>query len=209
MKPLGTAKRVKEWIPLSNFAIVETHPTELVLREHLLPFEGAKSDSSLIWGVYGTASINQAMFAAETFAAKQKKQTYTINMWYRIEGISEARNHLKEEDAQALGFIHVGRLHQTFRDSLLVEAHKWAARALDSSQRATALQLPLDGFMARYPAFARYLLRTESPYNMVVHPVRPLYDPKGEQVMIAVARYRKDLIMEAQVRFMEDIKVIV
>jgi hypothetical protein len=44
---------------------------------------------------------------------------------------------------------------------------------------------------------------------MVVHPVRPLYDPKGEQVMIAVARYRKDLIMEAQVRFMEDIKVIV
>lgn len=209
MKPLGIARRVKEWIPLANFAIVDTHPSEIHLREHLLPFEGAKNDPTLIWGVYGTASINQAMFAAEAFAAKQKKQAYTINMWYRIEGISAMRNHLKEEDALSLGYIHVGRLHQTFRDALLDEAHKWAARALDSSQRATALQLPLDGFMARYPGFGRWLLRAESPYNMVVHPVRPLYDPKGEPVTIAIARYRKDLIMDAQVRFMEDIKVIV
>ena len=208
-KPTSHGSRPKEWIPLTNYAMVDKIPASLVLKDHLLPFEGARADPKFLWGLYGSASMNRALFLADAYASRNKKQMLTIQLWYHVDHFELVKSKITPEIADESGFVHLDRLQSHYRDELreliLVDLHK----RTHSAQYAALQNMSLDEIMIRHPECVRVIFDQNKKVNVVVHPVRQLYDDRDTRpVHLATVRNIKARLAAAEVRYLEEIKVI-
>ena len=208
-KPISHGSRPKEWIPLTNYAMVDQIPSSLALKDHLLPFEGAKSDSKFLWGLYGSASMNRALFLADAYASRHKKQMLTIQLWYHVDHFQLVKSKITPEIAEQSGFVHLDRLQSDYRDELrelvLLDLHK----RTHGAQYETLQNMSLEDIMVRHPECVNVIFDQNKKVNVVVHPVRQLYDENDARpVNLATVRNIKARLAAAEVRYLEDIKVI-
>ena len=209
MKPVAHKSRPKEWIPLSNFAMVDAIPTSLVLNDHLLPFEGAKEDPKFLWGIYGTSSMTQMLFMADAFARRQKKTALTVQLWYHVDNFDNVKSKITDGIANEAGFIHLDRLQSNFRDSLKDHVLMNLRKVLGGGAQFVTLQsMSLDDIMVRHPEAVRFIFADMPKVNVVVHPVRQMYDESVKKpVMVATVRNVKKRLMAMEVRYLEEIQV--
>lgn len=209
MKPTTHNSRPKEWIPLSNFAMVDKVPDRLVLKDHLLPFEGSKPDAKFLWGLYGTSSMNHTLFLADAYASKHKKQMLTVQLWYHVDNFERVKSKITPEIADESGFIHLDRLQSHFRDQLQVQILAHLKKKTSSSQYTMLVPMSLEDIMVRHPECVRVIFDNMPKVNVVVHPVRQLYDETDSKpVQIATVRNIPKRLAAAEVRYLEHIKVV-
>ena len=208
MKPFGQEKRPKDWIPFVNFAMVENVPRKLSLRENLFPYVGAKGDDSLIWGVYGTTSINAAIFAAASHAVTRRCQSLQITSWYFIENFKSVTTQITRESSMTNGYLHLGRLNAAFRNEIRDIWLGWIAR--DMSKQSVGLENEsLEDLAIRFPMLVRRMLADVPEWKMIIHPVQQEYTTSTVPIWIATAKVEKDRIKTSEVRFIPDIEIVI
>jgi len=209
MKPTTHALRPKEWIPFVSFAMVDAIPDSVDVKEHLFPFEGAVVDPKYLWGLYGTTSINHGLFLADAYASRSKKQMLTVQLWYRVDNFDRVRAQISEDIAEESGFLHLDRLKTDYREQIRQFVLEQLRKDVSSAQFSAYASKSLDEIIVRHPKYARAILEANRKINIVVHPVRQLYDEADTKPLyIATVRAIKARIMAAEVRYLEHIKVI-
>ncbi len=208
MKPTGQSKRPKDWLPFVNFAMLKGVPGHVKLREHLFPYEGVQQDERFIWGVYGTTSINAAIFSASHFAqeqnsrnpSEQEVRSLQITTWFRIDNFKDVPSQLTPKDVSERGYLHLGRVSSAFREEL---RKLWiAAIVQNSSVEADSLESwHLEQLAERYPQFVRKLLDDNSALHAVIHPVQQTYQKSRIPLWMLTARYDKSRLMASEARF--------
>ena len=189
--------------------MVDKIPDTLVLRDHLLPFEGASSDPHFLWGLYGTSSMQHTLFLADSYATRTKKQMLTVQLWYHVDNFDRVKSKITEEIADEAGFIHLDRMQSTFRDQLrdmvLIELHK---KLGTGAQFETIKGMSLDDILIRHPGCVKVIFDKKKKVNVIVHPVRQLFDENDKKpVFVATVRNIKSRLVAAEVRYLEHIKV--
>jgi hypothetical protein len=208
VKPTTEQHRPKEWIPFTNYALVATIPTSIRLQEHLFPYEGAVQDPGFIWGLHGTLSANAGLFLADAFASKKRLQLMTVQTWYRVENLNLVRSQIDRQIAEKSGFMHLDRLKTNFREELrdlLLEEirEKQGERTMAAMQEKALVDIVL-----RDPSHVHTIAREYRKVNVIVHPVRQLFDKdEARPLHVATVRLIKARIMASEVRYMEHIKV--
>lgn len=207
MKPVGHDKRPRDWIPFVNFAMVENVPESLKLRDHLFPFEGAQPDPELLWGVYGTTSINAAIFGAASYAAAKRCQSLQITSWYLIENFRSVTTQLTRDVSREAGYLHLGRLNAAFRDDIKATWLEWLET--DSAAQFQQQQsYSLEDLALHHPEYIWRMFKLNKDLHMVIHPVRPEYSAASSlPVWIATVRATPSRVMASEVRFIPDVKV--
>lgn len=203
MKPFGQLKRPKDWLPIVNFAIAEGIPREINLRDHLFPYVGCEPDPAFIWGVYGTTSINMAIYGAAQTAAAAKKRSLQLTSWLQVDNFNSG-------DAIGGTYLHLGRTTSEQRD---VIRKGWALWVHDNipgqASLNTLLKLDLETLASRFPSYARVYLQENPEVIAMVHPVSATYavSKPSAPLWVLTARYNKDLIKASEVRFVSDVDV--
>ena len=194
---------------MSSFAMVDSMPTSIVLKDHLLPFEGATADPKFLWGLYGTSSMNHALFLADSYASRHKKQMLTVQLWYHVDNFDRVKSKITAEIADEAGFIHLDRLQSTFRDELRELVLANLKRKFSGAQYVTLSNMSLDEIMIRHPECVKVIFNAHEKVNVVVHPVRQLYDENDKKpVFVATVLNIKERLVAAEVRYLEAIKVV-
>lgn len=205
MKPTTQQTRPKAWIPFTNFALVKTVPNTLKLQDNLFPYDGQEMDSNFIWGLYGTLSSNQGLFLVDTFARKQGKMPLTVQGWYRVDNFDRVRSQIDAAVANDSGFLHLDRLKSSFREELREVVLAYAAKNINGWVPAIYEDRTLNELVIRYPRLIKAIFEYSDKINMVVHPVKQVYDPADNRTLsVATMRMIKDRVMSVQVRYLED-----
>ena len=212
MKPFGQEKRPKDWLPIVNFAMVEGIPRSLNLRDHLFPYVGSENDRGFIWGVYGTTSINMAIYAAAQVAARSHRRALQLTSWIRVDDFHNIPNQQTEDTFASAAYLHLGRTSSGLRSLIREKWLGWvrsnhAAHAEKFGEHLG--QLSLADLAAHFPGYARVLL-TENPHvRALIHPVTPEFsDGKpGAHTWVLTAPYDKEYIMASEVRFVADVEI--
>lgn len=209
MKPTSHAFRPKEWIPLINFAVVGEIPKSIVFRDHLLPFEGAKPDPDFLWGLYGTGSMHRALFLVDAYATSQNKQMLTLQLWYHVDNFDLVKSKITRDVADASGFIHTDRLTTVLRKEILDVVLEELKKRTSGNQYEMLTHMSLEEVMYRHPDCVKAIFAANESWNVIVHPVRQLYDSTDEKpIFVATVRAIKSHLKVAQVRYLEHIEVI-
>lgn len=205
MKPTTQHTRPKAWIPFANFALVDTVPETIKLQDHLFPYEGVDMDSSYIWGLYGTLSANQGLFLVDSFARKQDKRPLTIQGWYRVDNFDRVRSQIDAAIAEDSGFLHLDRLKSSFREELRELVLEYGAKEIGGWRREMYEDRSLNEIVIRHPRLIKAIFAYNRKINMVVHPVRQMYEPDDRRTLtVATMRMIKSRVMSVQVRYLED-----
>jgi hypothetical protein len=219
MKPSGQSKKQKDWLPLVNFAMVRGHPKRLKLREHLFPYKGCEDDDQekFIWGVYGTTSINAAIFSAAAYAAGLSRSedvlvfSLQINTWFRIDDFNGVPSQLSAQDVQDHGYMHLGRLASSYREVVRLKWRDWVIETYPKEADALAAVLDdmtVTDLAVRFPGYARVMLREDKKLHAVVHPVTQTYEEHARApIWVLTARKDKKRIMACEARFAMDVVV--
>lgn len=212
MKPSGQLKRPKDWLPFVNFAMIKGMPLRVNLADHLFPFVGSERDDRFIWGVYGTTSINAAIFSASAYAKEmsakepgtQEYRPQQLTAWFRIDDFRSMPTQLTPEDVRKHGYLHLGRMAAAFREDLKGRWIKWvrAERPHDAAMLGTALDaLHLDELAVRFPQYVRVMLLEDPTLLAVVHPVFQTYQDSRIPFWLLTARRDPERLMAAEARF--------
>ncbi|GEM_PF-6806512 len=215
MKRTTHAAHPKDSVFFTSFALVDKVPKSLSMESHLFPFAGEQTDPddrrprAYLWGVYGTGSQNRALFLADAAASRQHRQLLTVGVWYRVDNFERVRSLITQEMAEEFGFLHLDRLKTDYREQIRQFVLEQLRKDVSSAQFSVYASKSLDEIIVRHPKYARALLEANRKINVVVHPVRQLYDEADTKpVYIATVRAIKARIMAAEVRYMEHIKVL-
>lgn len=195
-----------------NFAMVKGMPARLTLTEHLFPYRGCEEDDKFIWGVYGTTSINAAIFSAASHAAEmsqketdgQQIKSLQVTAWFRIDDFRSVPTQLSVEDVQRHGYLHLGRMASAFREILRSRWVEWVRvqRPNEASTMGASLdELHLDELAVRFPLFVRVLLDEDPNLHAVIHPVFQTYQDARIPLWILTARRDRSRLMAAEARF--------
>lgn len=205
MKPTTQQTRPKAWIPFTNFAIVDKVPAALKLQDFLFPYEGVEPDPAFIWGLYGTLSSNHGLFLVDSYARKQGKMPLTVQGWYRVDNFDRVRSQIDEAIAEDSGFLHLDRLKSSYREQLREAVLEYAAANIPTWNADLSKDRTLNEIIIRYPSLVKVIFAQNRKINMVVHPVRQVYDLTDRRTLtVATMRMIKKRIMAVQIRYLED-----
>lgn len=209
MKPQNHDVRPKNWIPFANFALVSETPAKLTLRDHLFEFEGQTHDPAFITGVYGTTSTNQAMFLISPYANRLKKTYLILQGWYQIDEGESNRAQIDKETSHSTGFLHLERVKKSYREELHAQLLDAAEEGIPGFRRVAWSDKPMVDLLVQHPQLVRALFANDRKLNMIVHPVRQMYDPSDHRtIAVATMRYIKSRIKTVEARYNEKIKVV-
>lgn len=208
LNPVSRGSRPAECIPLINYAIVDEIPEALSLRDHMVMYEGMGKLDDLVWGLYGTLSANQGLFLAEGYATRQNKRMVTIELRYHLDNFAIVRSMIDRTMAEASGFLHLDRVKMNFRDEVQDCLLAGLGSVKGERQRAMYADKSAAEIILREPWLVRSLFEGFPKINMIVHPVRQLWDPEETRPLhVASARLIKSRLVEAGVRYLPHIKV--
>lgn len=210
MKPFGQEKRPKDWLPIVNFAMVDGVPRTLNLRDHLFSYIGCENDPNFIWGVYGTTSINVAIYSAAQMASRQRRRSLQLTSWILVDDFHSVPLQQGESAFDTMTYLHIGRASASLRKWL---REKWVAWVRSSNSTPGTVshldKLTLDDLAAHFPGYVRVFLNEHPHLRAIVHPVIPEFtDGKpAAHLWVLTSPYDKDRVMASEVRFVSDIDV--
>lgn len=211
MKPFGQEKRPKDWLPVVNFAMAEGVPRSFNLREHLFPYVGCEPDPRYIWGVYGTTSINVAIYSAAHMASRQRRRSLQLTSWILVEDFHKtpAQN---DGAFESISYLHLGRAKSSVRKLLREKWIDWIRSRTPEQYERLAEQLDklsLEDLASHFPGYVRVLLEENPQLRAIVHPVIPEFtDGKSAaNLWVLTSKYDKDRVMASEVRFLSDVDV--
>jgi hypothetical protein len=157
--------------------------------------------------VYGTTSLNALSFFGTHQADKLHKQMLVLTLWYYFEGFNESSKLPKSFD-ECCGFLHLGRLAKKLREEIYDELMAKVAEGKTAAQRTRYEQLTWPDLLAKEPGLVRQFLKGHKKLNMIVHPVRQVWDKTHtEMVQVGSFKLKRDLIKAVEVRYQKDTKV--
>jgi hypothetical protein len=208
MKPTTQLVRPKAWIPFTNFAIVDQVPGTIKLQDHMFPYEGADMETGedgFIWGLYGTLASNQGLFLADAFARRHGKMPLTVQGWYMVDHFERVRSQIDSVVANDSGFLHLERLKASFKEELRLVVLRYAAKNIPGWDDDVYDEKTLSELVMAHPKLIKAIFDYNKNINMVVHPVRQVYDSADHRSLtIATMRMNRARIMSVQVRYLED-----
>lgn len=178
MKPSGEKSMPPNLMTFANFALLsELKPGDVVvLRDALFPYVGAPAHGTrtdLIWGVYGTSSINHLSYLAYAEAARLNKQMINVLGWYLLPELSSIPNRIDAAAVAQHRFLHIDRAASGYRKDLLPLWRQWAKEAMPA-QAAHIEQLGYRDLPVQYPSVAIRMI-DEGILDAIVHPVVSLW----------------------------------
>lgn len=209
MKPFGKEKRPKDWLPIVNFAMVDSIPRSINLREHLFSYVGCEDDPRFIWGVYGTTSINVAIYVAADAATAKRRRSLQITSWMRVDNFQSAQANLTDAGFEAASYLHLGRASSALRETIRVKWVAWVRANHGAAYGEHLDKLSLEYLAAHFPGYVRVILDENPNLRALVHPVTPSYSEGSSDAhfWVLTARYDKSQVMASEVRFVSDVEV--
>jgi len=212
MKPTGQNKRPKDWLPFVNFAMLRGVPSHVKLQEHLFPYVGVQPSDQFIWGVYGTTSINAAIFSASSYAIEATAaapgepdvRSLQLTTWFRIDDFNSIPSQQSAEDVRKGGYLHLGRVNSVLREELRKQWVDWVreARPNEAATIGASLEtMHLEALAERFPQYVRVLLSEDPDLHVVIHPVQQTYQKSRIPIWVLTARYDRSRLMAAEARF--------
>lgn len=104
-----------------TYALLTTVAYELKYSNHLIGFSGldrSKANPDLVWGVYGTNSMNSADAYASMEAQHHKRLMHQLDLYYQVPALSTKNTVISEKMAREGGFYNLDRLEVSFRNAL-------------------------------------------------------------------------------------------
>lgn len=104
-----------------TYAICERVARQLRFSEHMIRYQGLDLDNvsdGLIWGVYGTRSLNTADSFASMEAHHSRRLLYQIDLSYIIPAVVGRNTVTNAEQAKAGGFFNYERMEVGFRNEI-------------------------------------------------------------------------------------------
>jgi hypothetical protein len=215
----ATGARRKSAIPFSNYALVDRNPvfagdikdpTQAVqLDDHLFPYEGCAIDKkSFIWGVYGSMSQSHALFMAEAEATRRKVKLLLVQAFYQLDNFEIVRTQVDHAMMKQTGYMHVDRLKTQFREEVkdfVLEAAQSLLKGFNVDAHA---KKSLNELLLEFPALVPAIFEMDRKLNMVVHQVRPSWNPNERRgIYVCTMRRIVKRIHDAEVRFLSNVKV--
>jgi hypothetical protein len=204
-------KKRRSEIPFVNFAILDRIPDPddtLELSDHLFPYEGCAVDKSeFIWGIYGTTSKSSALFMAEQEATRKHRKTLLIQGTYLMENY-DLSVLTDSHTVRKSGFVNMSRLKLQFREELKEYLLGRAAARYPKFNRDLHSKESVTDLMLAYPSLVNDVFEFDKKVTMVVHPVRPSWNPNERRDM-SVCTMRRNLrrIVDVNVRFLSQVRV--
>ncbi len=222
----ASGARRKSTIPFCNYAIVDrvpefggdatdpsfdvTDPLQAIqFDEHMFPYEGCSLDKSeFIWGVYGSMSQGHALFMAETESVKRKCKSLVLQAYYKLDNFDIVRTQVDRAMMRKTGYIHVDRLKTQFREEVKAFALEAAAKRYKGFAVARNADKSLSDLLYEYPGLVQDIFEMDKKVNMVVHQVKPSWNPKERRgVYVCTMRRVPKRILDAEVRYLPKVKI--
>ena len=191
---------VKDCVSFVNFALLQDSKIDgIFLKDHLIPYSGMEPCDEFLWGANGHNSIYGLEFAAHAYANANGMIPIAVRSWYKISNCKSIQ--ISEDDARASGFLHLQRIQQKFRNSILETIfddaiHLASDFKISNVGRKTMLSTKeMCDFFSRYPVLVKLLFKHFPYLNVIVHPVLHLYhDGHKDSFNVATVRNQRDKI---------------
>ena len=217
----------KTHISFTNFAIVppSSFPPEFAsrieagtdvanprwaiqLNDHLFPYEGCENidRSKFVWGVFGTMSQGEGLFMASSQADTDNSHSLVVQGKFMLNEPVISQVGVDREAVRKSGFLHLERLGDGFREALKEAVLLSGAERYLGFDAATCGRLTLTEIIEAYPALVMDIFEMEESVSVVVHVVRPFWNPWR---IFRVCTMRRDpaRIKDLNVRFVPQIHV--
>lgn len=192
----------KNLLPFRTYVLLEKSPQVIQFRKHLLRFEGyraAETAPNVIWGVYGTSSLNAADVYATRDATGAGKKVFQCEVVYRLSETASATQTFNEEHSRATGTLLMSRITLSFRKTLLERMHNWLQ---SDTQFNTLKDMDLLTLVKTRPMLIHRLLIEDPDFNIIIHPV---FLNGGVTLRIATARIDPSKTERVFTRFHNDV----
>ena len=183
-----------------TYVIPVEKPREVFFSEHLPNFDGYKPfevNPDLIWGVFGTDSLNRCDAYASMDAQHMKRELYQVDLYYNVKNIPASNASISKEVSLASGYIYLARLESSFRNELHEIFKRWLTDAKDPDIGALRIMTVEDLIKARPMLVHRYM--KENPdINVFLHSVKI---SGGVSIRLCTMRKLPDRIEQIAVRY--------
>lgn len=192
-----------------TYALLDAVSYELEFSNHMPNFIGldrAKAEPDLVWGVYGTSSMNSASGYASLDAQYTKRRLYQIDLIYKVPGPIGKNSVITGEMAKAGGFYNLDRLEVNFRNQVYQQLISYLPAEQQSVYRSSEAGKTIQDLLRDHPMLVHQFMRDEPHCMAMTHFV---YISKGIRLRMATVRKNPDRIEKIYVRYHDEIEAVV
>lgn len=191
-----------------TYALLSAVAYELQFSKHLINFLGmdkANANPDLIWGVYGTNSLNSADAYASMEAQHNKRLMHQLDLYYRIPALSGKNTVITETMAQEGGFYNLDRLEVNFRNALFARLIRYLPASLRDDYASDSGKTIQD-LLREHPMLVHQFMADEPTCMALTHSV---LIRGGVRLRMATLRKSPERIERVHVRYHDEIEVFV
>ncbi|MES2977733.1 MAG: hypothetical protein V4731_04860 [Pseudomonadota bacterium] len=188
---------------VATFALHAVKPAQIVFSEHMPRFEGRRPfdvNPDLVWGVFGTDSINRAAHYASMDASHLKRRLYHLDLIYSAPQVPSAGAVLTKELTQSTGYVNFPRLEAGFREALRSTFLGWLEDAKDPDLAGLSRE-NIESLLRERPMLVHRFMAENPEYRVALHSVRISGGIKlrmatlrrDPQRMVALTRYHDEI----------------
>lgn len=210
--------KLRDVVSLSFLVLSRGMPEEVKLKECSLEFSGndaMNSTSGLITGVYGAQSKQLALAAASNWTkshegskSKGANRVLMLDVGYRVENFVKTRDQIREDVMRETGWLHMDRLAASYRDEIKEMWIEWIHKDIGALKAADLESQSLTDIALQYPRYVARMMKKDPDIKVVIHPVVPMIDPTSV-LRAATVRYTKDRFVDPNIRFLQDVAIVV
>lgn len=137
-------------VKIRTYVLTKEIPTEIRYSLNLARFTGMNDslvNPDLIWGIYGTSSLNSANSYASMDARRLKRKMYQVDLHVPIRMHPPTTRVINRENATESGFFHFERLDMSFRNELLDQMIGYCSEMENVSEESLRIQYPVSSML--------------------------------------------------------------
>jgi hypothetical protein len=206
--------RQKNIISLSFMTLVRDIPETLNLKDLSLDYESHPENKGLIAGIYGPQSKQNALFALGRWSRENSTPTnktgpnrvLLVDAGYHVDNFELTRNQGCYEHIEKTGWVHFDRLQTDYREELKEMWLDWIKKDFSAKEASSVADEAFLSIALRYPFFVEKFIKSDPKIKIVIHPARLTISP-STVLRAATCRYSKESFVEAEVRYLSQVKV--
>lgn len=199
-------------VKIRTYVLTKEIPSEIHFSRNLAKFSGIQDsflNPDLIWGIYGTSSLNSANTYASMDARRLKSKMYQVDLHMKISMHPPTTRVINRENATQSGFFHFERLDVNFRNEILEQMIGYCAEMDGVSEESLRIQYPASSMLIDLlrdkPMLVHRFMAENPSARACIHSVR-----LGGGFTLKVGTVRRDIEGSwLEVRHHEDIPVLI
>ena len=206
-QPDAVSKKTASML-IRTYALLSKVAYELRYSNHLIGFVGldrTKANPDLLWGVYGTNSMNSADAYASMEAQHNQRLLHQVDLYYKVPALSTKNTVISEAMVKEGGFYNLDRLEVNFRNALYEQLVDY----LPVKNRADYLGesgKTIHDFLRENPMVVHQFMADEPSCMVMTHQV---VINGGARLRMATLRKDMSRIERVHVRYHEEIEALV